>query len=263
MLEEPPMLPPEYFPEYKGLLASLSRARPSELFGKNAESNWRTVKHAPFWPATGSLYKQNEDLLLVGRATNGADYGLTFSALSELSDKDDLDRYLSLVARGDETLDAWMARCWRKSDGNKYSLSRSVFWKAAKAVVGELTEGKDFWASRLAWTNLYKLAPAKAGNPSDRLCKHQLEHCVNLLKLELEAFKPRYVLFVTGEWYLPFMGSFGLTGMGLAPQNKNNVILRTENRDGQKWIFTARPDRRPAIEPRTFAKHVFEAFKGQ
>jgi len=251
VLRTPLSLPEEYFSEYEKLLADLSGAKPNEIFGRNANSNWATLCHSAFVPECGSAYKQERDLLLVGRATNGWDNGWLFSGLADNPPQIRPDRQVEK-----ETIDAWLVRCWHKSAQNKYSLCRSYFWKATKAVLGALWEDDEPWASRLAWTNLYKIAPTKSGNPSERLCSYQLRRCVKLLELELEMLNPRYVLLVTGHWCEPFIKEFKFSDDVIVPHGERSCILRTARWNQQKWVFTTRPDTRPPVDPSMFAKQV-------
>lgn len=254
MLETRSILPQEYSSEYERLLASLSQASPSEVFGRNAEQNWNGVEYSAFWPEFGSSYNPHEDLLIVGRAPNGGDNPWHFSKLATL----DPHELRLKASEKPEALDVWMIRCWQKSKDRKYC-SNTAFWRAVKLVVEGLGTGSDYWASRLAWTNLYKIAPATGGNPAGKLRKYQLQHCINLLKLELDGFKPRYVLVVTGDWFMPFIGPFGFTS-NLTQSAENPYILRTENRNDQKWVFTVRPER---IKSNLFATQVLKALGGE
>jgi hypothetical protein len=262
MLERQTFLQPEYFVEYERLLSSLSHAKPTEVFRTEASSKWERMKYSAFWPQSGSEYKSETDLLLVGRAANGWDDGWSLLELSKY-EREDLQGIVAAAAKTINSLEGWIDSCWQKGDKNNYSLGRSVFWRSAKSIVEELTNNRDSWASRIAWTNLYKVAPSGGGNPSDMLCKFQLEHCIRLLKLELDAYKPRYVLVVAGNWALEFLNSLGFVDQDFGPRTESPCILRTENRDGQKWVFTIRPDRRPPIESSVFCGQVLKAFKDE
>lgn len=75
-----------------------------------------------------------------------------------------------------------------------------VFFVAVSAVVQQ--------GRRANWnreTNLYKVAPKK-GNPDQPLQKLQHELCQELLRLELESYRPKRILFLTGQgWARPFL----------------------------------------------------------
>ena len=52
---------------------------------------------------------------------------------------------------------------------------------------------------KLAWTNLYKFAPERGGNPSSKCKKKQFEYCVHELKKEFKSLKPYVAILFTGE----------------------------------------------------------------
>ena len=65
---------------------------------------------------------------------------------------------------------------------------------------------KDDWPSRLVWSNLYKVAPAAGGNPSNALCNVQLAGCIDLFRVELATYAPQRLLLLTGlSWAEPFL----------------------------------------------------------
>lgn len=47
------------------------------------------------------------------------------------------------------------------------------------------------WSSYLAWTNLYRIAPAGGGNPGARLCARQLKPCLELFRRNVERLQVR------------------------------------------------------------------------
>ncbi len=55
----------------------------------------------------------------------------------------------------------------------------------------------------IAWSNLYKIAPKESGNPSNCLCKKQLDVCREILKREIEVFDPTHILLITDydRWF--------------------------------------------------------------
>ncbi len=59
----------------------------------------------------------------------------------------------------------------------------------------------EHWPSRLIYSNLYKVAPHEGGNPGSRLCKTQQQACEDHLVAEIEMWKPKRVLFITGWYY--------------------------------------------------------------
>jgi hypothetical protein len=108
----------------------------------------------------------------------------------------------------------WVSRCWGATDG--YNTRKSAFWRVIRATVGRLGVadiGAPTWPSFIAWSNLYKISPGAGGNPSSALADAQLAKCIEILRTEIQAWAPRRVLFLTGQWWAkPF-----LDGLGFAP----------------------------------------------
>ncbi|MGD0109852.1 MAG: hypothetical protein ABSC06_38400 [Rhodopila sp.] len=90
-----------------------------------------------------------------------------------------------------------------------YNTRRSAFWRVIRAVVSRLhiaNVDENTWPSYLIWSNLYKVSPAKGGNPNSELRCAQFNECVQLLQWELENYRPSRILFLTGRaWADPFL----------------------------------------------------------
>jgi len=95
----------------------------------------------------------------------------------------------------------------------------SPYWR----VVGRIVRNRaglspsSMWAPRVAWSNLYKVAPAEGGNPNSALKAAQFEACLQLIQSELAFHKPRAIVFLTespGEelWFQPFRERLAWTG---------------------------------------------------
>ena len=75
--------------------------------------------------------------------------------------------------------------------------SESPFWRYAGAVSQMVLGIQDYsWSKHVAWTNLYKIAPANEGNPTDALCDRQLLACQQILRTELSLLKPTHILVI-------------------------------------------------------------------
>lgn len=145
---------------------------------------------AALWPLVGPLYREG-GLLYVGRATDGWSPNRRCSeALA-----DDVARWAqeaehTSVERG------WVPAEWTKS----------WFWRFAhRVLVDVLGQPDESWTKRLAWSNLFKVAPARAGNPSPLLANAQLPHTAELLGMEVEEVKPGLVVIAAGwrDWTRP------------------------------------------------------------
>lgn len=176
-------------------------------------SRLRDRKLTGFLAMSGNAYDRG--LMIVGRATNGwIEPGVTPRELGDPNIRGDHVREVqqeSLTEDGSCPM-LWVTRLWPKKRYEKrYCTGSSAFWRSVCGAVKNLgianVENVD-WPSHLVWSNLYKLAPVKGGNPSEGLCRIQLSGCIELLGLELRIYRPSRVLFLTGEdWAQPFLSA--------------------------------------------------------
>lgn len=163
------------------------------------ESEANEVK---FNAVVGDEYKnQQMKLLVIGRATNGWKEPVK-NAFEELL------------------------------ENVKYNIKRSAFWRMAIKVLLQKNDLEEDDISnniqKLAWTNLYKLAPKNGGNPSNRSMENQYEDCVNELKKEFKSLKPHVAILFTGEnWFNDFRDIFS----DCKEVGKNNVVLTCKFND--------------------------------
>jgi len=170
--------------------------------------------HTALVPQVGSEYKPDRGLLVVGRAINGwgepEEGANTQFSLAEIADpavrRGYAERTLGFV---DADPLAWV---------NEYG-PRSAFWRVARRVAEGLGVDGEHWYRRIAWSNLYKVGPADAGNPSDALMDVQQAVCIQLLRHELVELKPLRVLFLVGcgveaNWFQWFEQPLGFVEDG-------------------------------------------------
>ena len=158
-----------------------------------------------FMAQQGKLY--DGGLMVVGRALNGwaeipsEDMASPEKARSRAA-------AFAADARGRE------GKCpmqWVLEPDEDYEPLRvSAFWRVIKQVALRVCDGasENDWPSHLIWSNLYKLGPAKGGNPTEAQMDAQFDGgCKDLLRLEIEAFSPSHLLFLTGwkGWAQPFL----------------------------------------------------------
>lgn len=166
----------------------------------------------PDEPITGFMamigHEYNHELMVVGRAVNGWTQGWLPEALNtEMNQELFVNGILSSVQDGNPCPMTWVSNCWG-NDRFDYNTARSAFWRVIKSVVMNLKVAdinQPSWPSYLVWSNLYKVAPAEGGNPSNRLCKVQFDLCKTLLIEEIKIYKPRRILFLTGGWVSQFL----------------------------------------------------------
>ena len=186
----------------------LSAAHYEKLL-ERLESADESGKLCLFTTHRGSRY--NSELMICGRATNGFDPHWTLHRASTRNGRE------AIVA---ETLAErakvpcpmkWITDNWGPNP--KYSTARSAFWRVAKRIVAglQISDDSASWSSYLAWTNLYRVAPAERGNPSARLQNTQIDWCKQALTEDVLALQPRRLLLMTGtNWAGPFISNMQL-----------------------------------------------------
>lgn len=166
-----------------------------------------------FLAASGRCYDGR--LMVIGRATNGWETDEWKNGIlpSELADPGIIEAYADSVYRrsnaGNPCPLGWVSDRWGQND-KQYNTRRSAFWRVIRGVMigsGLASENQADWPSYLTWSNLYKVAPTKAGNPGETLCQLQRLGCADLLKLEIETYTPERILFLTDYawWAQPFL----------------------------------------------------------
>ena len=83
-----------------------------------------------------------------------------------------------------------------------YSIRKSPFWQLCKEIMTQAGEGENR-AERIVWSNVYKVTHDGI-SVSWPLMDETFKACLDILKYELESFKPNHVVFVTGaSHFLP------------------------------------------------------------
>ena len=219
-------------------------------------------KLAHFVPMKGVKYDSSEiKLMLVGRAVNG-----WFDA--DVKTKIEYGNYIERLLINDNGKFDWVTDengvLYNKNEsGSKgdYRLS-SPFWDYSKSIFKYLIEKNKSdnyqeilsdtrWIDYIVWTNLYKIAPTHMDNPDEEMKKLQQEECINILKYEIERYKPTHILAFTGwnDWFCYFenlMTEHKVLGTNVARgKNKNSVYLEALGKIGNiKVAVTCRPENR-------------------
>ncbi len=164
-----------------------------------------------FLPSVGVEYTR--ELMVVGRAPNGWASGWLPQQLQEPSSVQKvLHETIASVTPPEGILcprkwvvDLWGTRgIFNTTYKAAYDPNRSAFWRTIRQVVERFQLANIHggpWSSCIAYSNLYKIAPANGGNPSQGLSTLQLLHCQRLLDLEISIYKPKKILFLTGWLY--------------------------------------------------------------
>lgn len=130
---------------------------------------------------------QNKGIIFYGRATNSWSYGSWDD--DKFFSNDDEGRGWN---RDDQMV--WAERQWSESEDG-YVTKRSQFWSVIKGVSSKFY-GKE-WYNFVAWSNICKVAPRSAGNPSDKVFYDTLENNIKIFHTELDFWSPKYVVLLT------------------------------------------------------------------
>ena len=149
-------------------------------------------------------------LFVVGRAANG---WKSLECETEQQFGDEADQEFSKVGFQwiEGTEDNFQSLHNKPKAGEKpYYLSSSPFWRVVSNIWCGLSNASNRgeFINHIAWSNLYKISPEKGGNPTSTMCKWQIEACKEILKAEIRAYKPTYILMITDyeRWFAPQKG---------------------------------------------------------
>ena len=203
---------------------------------------------------SGSEYEQSAlRLMYVGRDLNGWPV-LKGSTPAELAEY--------VLTHGREKANEFLYNAvndfqFRNDDGSlAYSIMRSPFWQVCCEIMNQSGEG-DAWAERIVWSNVYKITPSD-GHARDLPGFWSMEEfgehfriCVDILKEEIEFFRPNHIVFITGASHFrpvdlgssyepvfsldedPDNGYFSIIGKGYYTDRTNRRI---------KIVAATRPD---------------------
>lgn len=154
-------------------------------------------------------HEYDGQLMVVGRAVNGWTDAVAPKDLQNDGRRREYAEHVYESVTGTECPMCWVTACWGAAKNKKYNTSRSAFWRVIRAVVSRfnVSDVNTYkWPSALIWSNLYKVSPAKGGNPSAELRRAQFDGCAQLFRWELQNYRPRRILFLTGRaWADPFL----------------------------------------------------------
>lgn len=170
-------------------------------------------------------------ILFVGKATNGWDNGHIKDLDAFFNDPHFLGNTERM--RQDHT-----------GQSKGFNPNRSAYRRMIRNI-GEYIYGKE-WYDYIAWTNLYKFAPCKRGNPHSDLRRQQLSACKEILAQEIDILDPKIVIFFTSGWETEFI-SYLSQGQGLdtplhatqTPDGKVKITLY--EKQNRFFILTSHP----------------------
>ena len=193
----------------------------------------------------GEEYKNSDfKLLVVGRAINGWD--------NEWESEISVDEYAEKVIEMGKNAFQWTKIITPKRG---YDTNESSFWRVTREILKKISRhNDDIWISKIAWSNLYKVAKSSGGNPSDKLCSIQLEVCKKILFKEIKEIKPDLILFITDmNWFEDFnLEEFEIE------ENNGETVVAYGKYENSKIIVTKRPERKAEDK---FVNEVISIFK--
>ena len=223
----------------------------AELLGQLSEEDKSTM--CPFCMQWGKDFPTNPSsgLLFVGRATNGYSTDATKS-VDVLFDGE--GESLGF-ARPDQM--TWL------ETHSFYNWRQSPFWRVISKVSQDYTEGE--WFNGIAWSNLCKIAPSEAGNPSDRLYYAQLSACQKILKSEIEILSPKFVILLTGNsWakdFLSYLDDKKTCSLIDKVEWGNNYTMEIYLINGVYFLRTEHPQGKPEQDHIEVIKLIIEKYK--
>lgn len=158
---------------------------------------WNTTRledAAIFTSMKGKDYKLDNPirLMIIGRAPNGwGEDGV------DISDSNSFSQSIIKLMDSDDRFS------WYKEEKEKGY--RSAFWRVSEGVFRGLTMSKrPDWEMEIVWSNLYKIArngEQRNLNPTNYMCRLQLEPCKKILEEEITLYMPTHILLITGmDW---------------------------------------------------------------
>lgn len=235
-------LPKQYFETYLDMLADLGKWSGRPIMGKLCA----------FWPMRGLRYKKGRDILLLGRAVNG--WEADPKHLFENLDLGAPGRRRTVAERARQASDWHSGLDWPMQPTADYNPNRSDFWMAAREIVCRHFGGaEDTWSEQVAWSNLYKVAPAVGGNPGVTLQRAQRDACRRLLRLEVEALQPRLIVFFTGwDWAEDLVPE----ELEWVRPERTDYVERVGSSGERRWVIVCHPQARPRA---AFVQEIIDA----
>ena len=198
---------------------------------KDAEYTTFTAMQGDSYFESKAVDGKDFRFMLVGRAVNGWDEYrigeeeyltrenfIESSIMNLLNDKKAIvfgkDRFEWIDTNHGKARNTARAGIDRGVVNGEYSLTRAQIWSYTKSIwdslYGRETKLDERWFENIVWSNIYKIAPHNGDNPSDELQQKELEACKELLKQEIEYFKPTHIFLATarGYWFERFEDIF-------------------------------------------------------
>ncbi len=119
-----------------------------------------------------------------------------------------------------------------------HRVENSPFWRTTHEVADALTPGQSPWFSRVAWANLYPIAPNDyKGNPEGVLREVQTNPAAAFLEAVVDALEPRLVLVLAGPFVWSFVEPLDLGQL----ERADPPFTFVGRRQGRAWVCGMHP----------------------
>jgi hypothetical protein len=199
-------------------------------------------------------------ILFVGRAVNGWEIELKKDSIEAVVDQ--------VFDSAIDTGHICKGKVFNESGKEIYNYNKYPFFQLCHAILNQFGINGD-WSEHMAWTNLYKVAPYRSGNPNNKIIRETLNSCARILRNEISYLRPTHIVFITSDWWYKPSG-MGLneyafideTGVDLY-EDSQQVILGSGKSDAFHFrpsiVITKRPES-AKISRAEHAKAIFDAF---
>ncbi len=144
--------------------------------------------------------KGEVDLMVIGRATNGWGVYYNKEKLRKTGDyRNGIDWVIEQMQSENDL--SQLIQSWT----SKYAISHSQFWRVSQRIAKSVLGRNENVFDNVLYSNLYKVA-SDGKNPTQRMINATSKNCREILNIEIEIFKPKKILMLTGyEWAEPFI----------------------------------------------------------
>jgi hypothetical protein len=179
------------------------------------------------WPLAGSRFERG--VLVIGQAVYGWFGDWRPEAVA------DEDRRRAVI---EEARDLFRDRPDRMDWLDGHRVWNSPFWRVVRDATEHLAPGDGPFYSRVAWTNLYAVAPNDIkANPGGALLEAQTAPAAAFVAAAIEVIDPSVVLVLAGPYVWPFVKPLGLDHLNDA----NRPLYRVGTIDGRRWVVGMHP----------------------
>jgi hypothetical protein len=136
----------------------------------------------------------------------------------------------------------------------------SPFWRVARAVTDALVPGAGPAYARMAWGNLYPVAPNDTkANPSGAVLEAQRPFAPAFVDAMVSTLRPAYVLVVGGPYVWNFVEPLGLITL----DRQDPPLYLAGRRGGVPWVVGMHPGgaSRRGHGPTAYASHIVSTFE--